>query len=94
MSKQTTATAKGRRHVDRAPILRARAERQGRDYTTPEDVSDLLKEVSKAGGDPMPIIVELLAVLGRVGGISAEDAGLCAYNAWEHLRKAKRKVAP
>jgi hypothetical protein len=49
---------------------------KGRDYITPEDVSDALKE----GIRPTKVRLDVLEVLGSGGG--AEDWSLCAFVAW------------
>lgn len=47
----------------------------GRDYITPEDVHDAYASGCSADA----IRRDVLLVLGRVSGVGAEDAGLCAF---------------
>lgn len=56
------------------------AKRNGRDYITPEDVSDALKKIPKER-----VRLDVLAILGKQTGFGAEDSGLCAFVAWEGL---------
>jgi len=56
------------------------AENDGRDYITPEDVSDALKNVPKGR-----VRLDVLAVLGKQTNFGAEDAGLCAFVAWQGI---------
>jgi len=49
-----------------------------RDYITPEDVASALGEF-----DVNKVRLDVLEVLGKHSGYGAEDAGLCAFVAWE-----------
>lgn len=53
------------------------AKTRGRDYITPEDVSDAIR----AGNVP-EVRRDVLEVIAKCAGAGAEDASLCAYIAW------------
>lgn len=54
------------------------ADAQGRDYITPEDITAALRHYSAER-----VRLDVLAVLGKQTHFGAEDAGLCAFVAWE-----------
>lgn len=49
-----------------------------RNYITPSDVEEALKKF-----DVNKVRLHVLEVLGKHSGYGAEDAGLCAFVAWE-----------
>lgn len=53
------------------------AKRAGRDYITPADVSEALKN-----SDRDSVRLDVLAVIGKQTQFGAEDIGLCAFIAW------------
>ena len=53
------------------------AEAAGRNYITPEDVSESLQTDSFT-----KVCVDVLEVIGRQTPFGVEDAGLCAFIAW------------
>lgn len=57
------------------------ADKYGRHYITPEDVLEALKVASKE-----TVRKDVLAVIGRQTAYGAEDASLCAFNAWAGKR--------
>ena len=63
--------------VGRSVIIIAMSE--GRDYITPEDVSEALVKY------PVDVVrKDVLAVLGKAApGFGAEDSSLCAFVAWK-----------
>ena len=54
------------------------ADKAGRKYITPEDVGKALEAVHVDR-----VRLDVLAVLGKQTGYGAEDAGLCAFVAWQ-----------
>jgi hypothetical protein len=67
--------------------IRKRAEADGREYITPEDIGDCIND-----GVPKPDIqAEVLHVLGGTGGYGAEDSELCAFVAWQCKRSKRSK---
>jgi hypothetical protein len=56
--------------------------RQGRDYITPEDVSEAFKFYND---EPHLVRIDLLEILGGHAGIGAGDRVLCAYVGWKGL---------
>jgi hypothetical protein len=52
--------------------------KDGRNYITPEDVTQALEEKS----DDNAVRLDVLEVLGRQTDFGAEDGGLCAFIAW------------
>lgn len=58
------------------------AKENNRDYITPEDVADTLKEANTFF-EVAKVREDVLEVLGKQAGFGAEDAGLCAFVAWE-----------
>ena len=67
-----------------ALTLTSIAEQHGRNYVTPEDVSEALD--SHASKDL--IRMEVLALVGRQSKYGIEDAGLCACIAWRGMARA------
>lgn len=55
------------------------AKKNKRNYITPEDVIDALKD-----NDTTKVRYDLLEVLGKQTGFGVEDYGLCAFNAWAY----------
>ena len=63
--------------------ITAIAAKQGRNYITPEDVTQAFNDHQN---DPHGVRIDLLEVLGSVAGFGAEDAKLCAFigfQGWE-----------
>ena len=56
------------------------AKNQGRDYITPEDVSEALKKIPRER-----VRLDVLAILGKQAGFGAEDPSLCAFVAWKGI---------
>jgi len=54
------------------------AKAEGRDYVTPEDISDSIK----SGCPKETLQSDVLKLLGRQAGFGAEDSSLCAFIAW------------
>ncbi len=63
-------------------VLIELANQDDRDYITPEDVGDALKEnkVEK-------VMVDLLEIIAGQVGKGCEDTSLCAFVAWKAVRK-------
>lgn len=59
-------------------VVTSIAERNGRDYITPEDVSAAFDAGNTAGTVRMAV----LEVIGKQTRFGVEDAGLCAFIAW------------
>jgi hypothetical protein len=76
-----TTTGEKVRELDRRNenALTALAERDHRQYITPEDVTDALKR----GIDKDKVRLDVLEVLGAQTEFGAEDAGLCAFIAFK-----------
>lgn len=55
------------------------AKKHGRDYITPEDVSETINRYPNINN----IRLDVLEVLGKQTGFGAEDPGLCAFIAWK-----------
>jgi predicted ATP-dependent protease len=60
------------------------AQKNKRDYITPEDVSEALK-LSRFSSNKVRL--EVLEVLGEITGFGVEDPGLCAFVAWKGKSK-------
>jgi len=56
------------------------AQKNGRDYITPEDVSEAFK---KSRFLSQRVRLEVLEILGKQTEYGAEDPGLCAFIAWK-----------
>lgn len=56
------------------------AKKHGRDYITPEDVTEALK---RSRFSSQKIRLEVLEVLGKQTECGAEDSSLCAFVAWK-----------
>lgn len=59
------------------PSIAELARRQGRNYITPDDVSEALEHHPAD-----QVRMDVLAVLGKQTDFGAEDASLCAFIAW------------
>lgn len=65
------------------------AQKHGRNYITPEDVTEAL-ELPYVGSRCMAdnkVRFELLEILGKQTDFGAEDPNLCAYIAWKGIDK-------
>jgi len=56
------------------------AKKHGRNYITPEDISEALK-LSRLSADKVRI--EVLEILGKQTEYGVEDSSLCAFVAWK-----------
>jgi predicted ATP-dependent protease len=56
------------------------AKKDGRDYVTPEDVSEALKQSRFSS---QRVRLEILEILAKQTDYGAEDSSLCAFIAWK-----------
>lgn len=64
--------------ADPSNCIIAIAKLAGRDYVTPEDVGDAIKQ----GNDVTKVRLDVLEILAENAGWGAEDSGLCAFIAF------------
>lgn len=67
---------------DATKILGRIAQSNGRDYVTPEDITEAFSE----GYDESRVRLEVLALIGGETGFGMEDSALCAFVAWQGAR--------